>query len=66
MDLKILKSEVNFFPLFRFLCLHPSEFITELDYLKGGLLTSCISQKGLKKATLQAFQEVTLELTLPY
>ena len=64
-DLQILKSEVNFFPLFRFACLHGLEFFTELNYLNGGLVTGCISQKGSKIATLKAFLEVNLELTIP-
>ncbi|MFV8333807.1 hypothetical protein [Flavobacterium sp. GSP14] len=65
LDLKILKSEVNFFPLFRFVSLHPSEFITDLNYSNGGLVTSCTSRKGPKKTILKAFQEVNLQLMIP-
>lgn len=65
LKLKILKSEVNFFPLFRFTCLHPSEFISELTYVNGGLVTESISENGLSKSILNAFEEASLELTIP-
>lgn len=64
-ELKIIKSELNLFPLFRFTCLHPSEFITELSYAGSGLVTNCISENGLKKYTLKAFEEANIELTIP-
>ena len=65
LELKIIKSEVNLFPLFRFTCLHPSEFITELNYSSAGLVTSCISEKGTRQCKLIAIEETNLELTIP-
>ena len=65
LDLKILKSKVNFFPLFRFASLHPSEFVTDLNYSNGGLVTSCTVRKGKEKTILKAFQEVNLQLMIP-
>ena len=64
-ELKIIKSEINLFPLFRFNCLHPSEFITELSYAGAGIVTNCISENGLRKFTLTAFGEANFELTIP-
>jgi len=64
-ELKIIKSEVNLFPLFRFTCLHPSEFITELSYAGSGLVTNCISENGLRNCTLKTFGEANFELTIP-
>ncbi len=64
-ELKIIKSELNLFPLFRFTCLHPSEFITELSYAGSGLVTNCTSENGLKNYTLKTFEEANIELTIP-
>ncbi|WP_035677351.1 hypothetical protein [Flavobacterium limnosediminis] len=64
-ELKILNSDLNLFPLFRFTCLHPTEFITELNYVKPGLVTSAISENGLVKYILKSFEEASLELSLP-
>ncbi|MCF8319941.1 MAG: hypothetical protein K9I35_01895 [Flavobacterium sp.] len=65
LELKIIKSEVNLFPLFRFLCLHPFEYITELNYNGAGLVTNCINKNGLKIHVLKAIEEANLELTIP-
>jgi len=65
LELKIIKSEVNLFPLFRFLCLHPFEYITELNYNGAGLVTNCINKNGLKIHVLKAIQEANLEITIP-
>lgn len=64
-ELKILNSELNLFPLFRFTCLHPWEFTTELNYEKPGLVTSAVSDNGLEKYTLKSFEATNLELSLP-
>lgn len=65
LELKILKSEVNFFPLFRFMCLHLSEFNTGLNYVNAGLVTYCAYENGNAKYTLTGFEEASLELILP-
>jgi hypothetical protein len=65
LELKIIKSEVNLFPLFRFLCLHPFEYITELNYNGAGLVTNCINKNGLKIHVLKAIEEANLEITIP-
>ncbi|CAM3619417.1 hypothetical protein FSS13T_17740 [Flavobacterium saliperosum S13] len=64
-ELKIMKSEVNFFPLFRFMCLDGYSFLTQLNYPKAGLVTSGISKSGDAKFTLKTFEEANLEVTLP-
>lgn len=64
-EIKILNSELNLFPLFRFTCLHPAEFINELNYVKPGLVTSAISENGSDKYILKSFEETNLELSLP-
>jgi len=65
LELKILNSELNLFPLFRFTCLHTLECINELNYHKPGLVTSAISGNGYEKYTLKTFEEISLELSLP-
>ena len=65
LELKIIKSEVNLFPLFRFICLHPFEYITELNYNGAGLVTNCVNKNGLKIHVLKAFGEANLEITIP-
>jgi hypothetical protein len=65
LELKIIKSEVNLFPLFRCLCLHPFEYITELNYNGAGLVTNCINKNGLKIHVLKAIEEANLEITIP-
>lgn len=65
LELKILNSDLNLFPLFRFTCLHPSECINELNYVKPGLVISAISGNGYAKYTLKTFEETSLELSLP-
>jgi len=65
MELKIIKSEVNFFPLFRFICLHGYSLESELNYPKAGLVTSGIAKKGYGRYTLKAFEEADLEVMLP-
>ena len=65
LELKIIKSEVNLFPLYRFICLHPFEYITELNYNGAGLVTNCINKNGLKIHVLKAIQEANLEITIP-
>lgn len=65
LELKILKSEINLFHLFRFTCLHPLEFMTEINYNNAGLVTNCISADGLANYKLEAFEEINLEITLP-
>ncbi len=65
LELKILKSEVNLFPLFRYTCLHPSEFITELNYINGGLVTNCTTKNGSTKYILKAIEETNFEITIP-
>jgi len=66
LELKIIKSEMNLFPLFRFICLHPFEYITELNYNGAGLVTNCVSKNGSKKHVLKAFEKANLEVTIPY
>lgn len=63
-ELKILKSEFNLFPLFRFACFHPFQILTELNYDSSGLVTSCTSDDGLK-IILKTFEEANLEVELP-
>ena len=65
LELKIIKSEVNLFPLFRFICLHPFEYITEINYNGAGLVTNCVNKNGEKTHVLKAFREVNFELTVP-
>jgi hypothetical protein len=65
LELKVLNSELNLFPLFRFTCLHTLECINELNYHKPGLVTSAISGNGYEKYTLKTFEEISLELSLP-
>ena len=65
LELKIIKSELNLFPLFRFICLHPFEYITELNYNGAGLVTNCVNKNGEKTHVLKAFREVNFELTVP-
>ncbi len=65
LELKIIKSEINLFRLYRFICLHPNEFITELNYSGRGLVTKCVSNNGKRIDTLKAFGEVNFELTIP-
>jgi hypothetical protein len=65
LELKIIKSELNLFRLYRFICLHPKEFITELNYSGGGLVTKCVSNNGTITDTLKAFGEVNFEVTIP-
>ncbi len=65
LELKIVKSEVNLFPLFRFLCLHPFEYIKELNYNGAGLVTNCVNKNGAKTHVLKAIEEANLELTIP-
>ena len=64
-ELKILKSEINLFHLFRFTCLHTLECLNELNYVNLGLVTSAISENGSLKHTLITFEETSLELSLP-
>jgi hypothetical protein len=64
-ELKIINSELNLFPLFRFNCLHPLECVKELNYVKTGLVTSAISENGNTKYTLKTFEETNLVLSLP-
>lgn len=64
-ELKILKSEANFFPLFRFTSLHGPEFIKELNYANGGLVTYCFDATGSTKIELTAFEEANLEIIIP-
>jgi len=66
LELKIIKSEVNLFPLFRFICLHPFEYITELNYNGAGLVTNCVNKNGAKTHVLKAFEKANLEVTIPY
>jgi hypothetical protein len=66
LELKIIKSEVNLFPLFRFICLHPFEYITELNYNGAGLVTNCVNKNGEKTHVLKAFEKANLEVTIPY
>jgi len=65
LELKILNSELNLFPMFRFTCLHTLECINELNYHKPGLVISAISGNGNAKYTLKTFEETSLELSLP-
>lgn len=65
LELKVLNSELNLFPLFRFTCLHTLECINELNYHKPGLVTSAISGNGYEKYILKTFEEISLELSLP-
>ena len=65
LELKIIKSELNLFRLYRFTCFHISEFIPELDYKGAGLVTNCVSNDGKRTDTLKAFGEVNFELTIP-
>ena len=65
LELKMIKSEVNLFPLFRFLCLHPCEYITELNYNGAGLVTNCVNKNGAKTHVLKAIEDANLELTIP-
>ncbi len=64
-ELKILKSEINLFHLFRFTCLHTLECLNELNYVNLGLVTSAISENGSLKHALITFEETSLELSLP-
>jgi hypothetical protein len=66
LELKIIKSEVNLFPLFRFICLHPFEYITEINYNGAGLVTNCVNKNGAKTHVLKAFEKANLEVTIPY
>jgi len=65
LELTILKSEINLFPVFRFSCLHTLEHLIDLNYIKAGLVTNCISKDNSTKYTLLAFEEVNLEIRLP-
>ncbi len=65
LKLQILKSEIDLFHLFRFSCVHPLEFIREINYVNPGLVTNCTSENGLANYTLKAFEEINLEITLP-
>jgi len=65
LELKILESKANLFPLFRFICFHLLGFTAELNYPNAGLVTHCVSENGLSEYRLTAFEETSLELTLP-
>ncbi|MCF1422933.1 hypothetical protein [Mangrovimonas futianensis] len=65
LELQILNSELNLFPLFRFTCLHPMECIQDLNYDKSGLVLSAISENETEKYTLKSFKETSLEIVLP-
>lgn len=65
LELKIMKSEVNFFPLFRFACLHLRESIMDLNYDNGGLVINSTSENGFSKSILTAFVDVNIEITIP-
>ena len=65
LELTILKSKINLFPLFRFTCLHTTENLTDFNYAKGGVVTNCKSINNSIEYNLLAFAEVNLELKLP-
>ena len=65
LELKILETELHLFPLFRFTCLHPKECINELNYDQPGLVISAISGNEKAEYTLKAFEETSLEISLP-
>lgn len=65
LELKIIKSEINLFRLFSFICLHSRGFITKLNYNDGGLVTKCVTNNGARTDTLKAFGEVNFEVTIP-
>ncbi len=65
LELKIMKSEVNFFTLFRFTCLHLRESIMDLNYDNGGLVINSTSENGFSKSILTAFVDVNIEITIP-
>lgn len=65
LELTLLKSEINFFHLFRFSCLDGLSLLYDLTYKNPGLVTSCYSKEISMTCNLVAFEEVNLELKLP-
>lgn len=59
------KSDVNYFPLFRFICLHLFEADINFNYKNGGLILSCVLDGGDSKAILKEFEPAELEIEVP-
>ena len=61
--LKNQKSDVNYFPFFRFICLHLFESDVAFNYKNGGLILSSLSEHS--SAILKEFDNVLLEIEIP-
>lgn len=63
--LKNHKSDVNYFPFFRFVCLHLFESDVNFNYRNGGLILSSVSDGGDSKVILKEFEPAELEIEVP-
>jgi len=61
--LKNQKADANYFPFFRFICLHLFESDVAFNYKNGGLILSSESENS--SAILKEFENIELEIDIP-
>lgn len=61
-ELKIKKSQTNYFPLYRFSVMHTLEYNSELNFEIGGIIESSKSINSMFEYHLIEFQDFDLEL----